>query len=525
MSDNERDDEIESMFSDDVDTIETPVKSVTKSSLNSVKKPVKKSSSSSLKKSVNTSTVSDDKNAVKKTVNKSTTGLEGSTTKKIVSSNKSTKKSATGSESTNIKKSVKSDISTGSVEGTIKQKLVTKSSVNTDVEDTVKKSVKSLGTDSEKVLGNVVKKPVKKSSSLTESLEKKSVKQDEAEVEKFRVKDSTSIKKKKSIEKSSDIAPVIKDEPVDVLKVETKSKSEKVETEEEDMFTVLEKIGDDKVTKTEDDKSAILYFVITIVIIIIISMIAISMNKVEDKEVDNKESSTSVSVSEVPVKESESIETVVTSQVVSYGDIDTFSNTNYTFLQVNRDVWATYDNYNPVKAYISVSGTDINYNVFQADDNEKFLEADGFGEYSDHGSIFADYRNNLETLDENNVIYGHNMADGTMFAGLLKLRDSSHYVNDSDFLIYLDSRGYNNVFKIFSVYEVDLTTFNFIQTGFEGNEKQEFLDTIKSMNQVDVLNSDEVSVDSKLITLSTCTQQGTHRVVVHGYLVAREVAK
>ena len=473
MSNIERDDEIESMFSDDIDDVDS-IKAPVKTNFGNVKKPVKKSGSSSLKKSV-----SSNSDIVKKPVKSVSTDSSSTVKKSVKPANKGTDPSST----------VRSD--------------------SVDSDSIVKRSVKKLNTASTS-LESSTKKSIKKSSN--DSLKTSS--SEELQV------------KNKAVSKDVDVTPLIKDEPVRLRSkgTKTKTKVDKVEFEEEDMFAVLEKIGDNT-KEIEDDKAAILYFMLTIVIIIIISMIAISMNKTEDKKLDSEESPTSVSVSKVSLPESEPIETVVTSQKVSYGDIDTFSNTDYTFLQVNRAVWATYDNYNPVKAFISVSGTDINYNVFQADDNEKFLEADGFGEYSDHGSIFADYRNNLETLDENNVIYGHNMADGTMFAGLLKLRDSSHYVKDSDFLIYLDSRGYNNVFKIFSVYEVDLTTFNFIQTGFEGNEKQEFLNTIKAMNQVDVLNSDEVSVDSKLITLSTCTQQGTHRVVVHGYLVAREVAK
>ena len=184
-----------------------------------------------------------------------------------------------------------------------------------------------------------------------------------------------------------------------------------------------------------------------------------------------------------------------------------------------RGLWGLYDG---VIGELFIDKLNMNYYVFQAIDNEKYLDINENGESDKHGCIFGDYRNNFEYLDENNVLYGHNMADGTMFAGLLKMKNSDYFTDVEDYFINFNSLGYNNVFKVFSVYETDLTSFNYIKTGFDTFDKMEFIDTVLEKNTLDIFDTD-IPYDSKILTLSTCTNGGKTRLVVHAYLVGREV--
>ena len=68
-------------------------------------------------------------------------------------------------------------------------------------------------------------------------------------------------------------------------------------------------------------------------------------------------------------------------------------------------------------SWLCIPDTDINYPVMHTpDDPEKYLRRDFHGEYSESGVPFLDFRCSLDS--DNLIIYGHNMMNGTMFAGL-----------------------------------------------------------------------------------------------------------
>ena len=171
---------------------------------------------------------------------------------------------------------------------------------------------------------------------------------------------------------------------------------------------------------------------------------------------------------------------------------------------------------------ISIPATFVEDKVAQADDNTYYLTKDINGVDDPSGYLFLDYRNSKREFDRNNIIYGHNMKDGTRFGTLTRLLSDDYYIysNPSN-VIYYNTLEYTNRFVIYSVYEVDLTTFNYIQTGFaDDTEFAEYLTISKGLNEVSYLTDcqDAVNVQSKILTLSTCTQGGTHRLVVQAYL-------
>lgn len=67
--------------------------------------------------------------------------------------------------------------------------------------------------------------------------------------------------------------------------------------------------------------------------------------------------------------------------------------------------------------WLYIPDTDINYPVMHTpDDPERYLRRNFHGEYSESGVPFLDFRCSLDS--DNLTIYGHNMMNGTMFAGL-----------------------------------------------------------------------------------------------------------
>lgn len=177
--------------------------------------------------------------------------------------------------------------------------------------------------------------------------------------------------------------------------------------------------------------------------------------------------------------------------------------------------------------YIDIDDTYVSDWVVQANDNVYYLDVDVYGNAAENGAIFGDYRNDFDVLNLNNIIYAHNMADGTRFGTLQRLTKEDFYYNEQETYkpcdIAFDSMCYNNVFRVYSVYEIDLKTFNYIRTAFEDDQDfSAFIEQTRSYNAVAALKEEKIPANTKLLTLSTCTAGGAKRLVVHAYLYARE---
>ncbi|MBQ9020507.1 MAG: class B sortase [Eggerthellaceae bacterium] len=118
-------------------------------------------------------------------------------------------------------------------------------------------------------------------------------------------------------------------------------------------------------------------------------------------------------------------------KVVDTADTGTSSapdESNLTLADMEVD-WEYLRSINPaVVAWVYMPGTRINYPVVQGKDNDEYLWVDFNLKSSRNGSIFLDSENNPAFTDMNNVLYGHHMNDGSMFACI-----SNDFVNNEEF--------------------------------------------------------------------------------------------
>ncbi|MDR2035741.1 MAG: class B sortase [Coriobacteriales bacterium] len=107
-----------------------------------------------------------------------------------------------------------------------------------------------------------------------------------------------------------------------------------------------------------------------------------------------------------------------------------------TKLEDLRFDWDALRALNPeVVAWIIVPGTNINYPVVQGADNSYYLYHLFDASYSGTGSIFADFEGS-KTLDgQHNIIYGHNMFDGSMFSDIFLYTNQDYF--DDHRVLYL----------------------------------------------------------------------------------------
>ena len=168
-------------------------------------------------------------------------------------------------------------------------------------------------------------------------------------------------------------------------------------------------------------------------------------------------------------------------------------------------------------AWLQVNGTKVNYPVVQHSDNDFYLEQDFYKRKTKNGWIFGDYRNNFENFDNNTIIYGHNLINGTMFGTLPKLLNKKWFNSPNNHYIKLSTKNTNTIWQIFSAYKITPTT-DYLQTRFNSTiTYQEFLNTLKERSEYNFnLN---LNYTDKIITLSTCDNTGTKRVAIHAKLI------
>ena len=170
---------------------------------------------------------------------------------------------------------------------------------------------------------------------------------------------------------------------------------------------------------------------------------------------------------------------------------------------------------NETVGWIEIKENGINYPIVRHKDNSHYLNHSFDNTYNDAGWIFLDYRNNLNSLDKNNIIYAHGRIDGSMFGSLKYIYNEKYFSNDShNIYIYTPTRNY--IFEVFSFYHIK-TTNDYLQTTF--NNDKEFLDFISLLKKRSRYNFNVLlDANDKIITLSTC-YNNSEKLVVHAKLI------
>ena len=169
-----------------------------------------------------------------------------------------------------------------------------------------------------------------------------------------------------------------------------------------------------------------------------------------------------------------------------------------------------------IVGWLKVGALDISYPVTQASDNEYYLHLTFELVQNAAGCIFVDYQNRPDFQDDNTIIYGHNMKDGSMFGTLKNFVQDGVYESDPYFWIYTPERIYK--YEIFNCSTVGAVSNTYTLEFGSRKEFQNYLDKALMQSQVD---SSKVKVKSsdKIVTLSTCTGDEETRFVVQGKLV------
>lgn len=314
-----------------------------------------------------------------------------------------------------------------------------------------------------------------------------------------------------------------KDEDIEVLdftKTINIPKKEVIEildfTRTIDITDTKDIIKSSEVAKLKVKKEKAIWTTIIVVssIVLIILLVVLINWGLENKKTDNMLEDVyeaaelkEVKTTTIKKEEKENI-TTTTSLYDKYGNMDML-NVNFDNLKsINPDT----------VGWIKVPGTKINYPFVHTNDNEYYLKHTYDKSSNKKGWVFLDYRNNIDDLSNNTILYAHGLVNNQMFGSMRKVIKQSWYNNKNNHIITIATPRGNQKWQVFSTYTIEPESY-YITTSFKDND--EFNNFINTLKQRSVYNYGvEVNANDKILTLSSC-YDNKKRMVLHAKLISK----
>ena len=122
-----------------------------------------------------------------------------------------------------------------------------------------------------------------------------------------------------------------------------------------------------------------------------------------------------------------------------------------------------------VVGWVQIPGTVVNFPVYQASDNEKYLSLGGDGRSSLGGAIFMDCENTAPgMIDGQTIIYGHHLRNGSMFKTISDMTNQEMFDSVSTVWYVTEEATYELTPLL--IYQTDATDTNARQFTFESDD-------------------------------------------------------
>ena len=172
-------------------------------------------------------------------------------------------------------------------------------------------------------------------------------------------------------------------------------------------------------------------------------------------------------------------------------------------IRINPDVYG----------WITLYGTQIDYPLVQAEDNDKYVNTDYEGNFSLSGALFLDCNNTRDMRDTVNIIYGHHMEKDKMFGGLDHYEKQDYFKEHQYGNLYVDGTNYGlEFFMLIKADAYDSKVYNTNERDI--NQYIEYISSY-SLQKLDIPECE------RLICLSTCSSDSTNgRVILVGSITS-----
>lgn len=173
--------------------------------------------------------------------------------------------------------------------------------------------------------------------------------------------------------------------------------------------------------------------------------------------------------------------------------------------EINLGWWQSH--YNDIIGYVYSPGTPISYPIAYDGNNDYYLHHDLYGNYSAYGTIFLDARANRDFTSQSNMLYGHHMADGTMFASISGYKQQWYYDAHPFFYLYTNEGTYRVDLFAGLIVPGEHVVFN---TSFSDAELSDFISQ-------STFNAGRGIPTGRIVGMCTCSYEAdNYRFVVLG---------
>ena len=172
-------------------------------------------------------------------------------------------------------------------------------------------------------------------------------------------------------------------------------------------------------------------------------------------------------------------------------------------------------NNNDVVGILEINNTDYIVPVMQGDDNKYYLKHTPYGEKSSMGSVYLDYRVDIDS-SKKLLIYGHNSSNVDMpFKILEEFYDRDYYDNHK--YVEVTTSNTKKKYEIFSVF-VETSDFSYMDITFDNDD--EYLNHINNLKSKSMYDTGvTLSKDNEILILQTCSEHPDYRNYQKKYLL------
>lgn len=172
-------------------------------------------------------------------------------------------------------------------------------------------------------------------------------------------------------------------------------------------------------------------------------------------------------------------------------------------------------NNNDVVGILEINNTDYIVPVMQGDDNKYYLKHTPYGEKSSMGSVYLDYRVDIDS-SKKLLIYGHNSSNVDMpFKILEEFYDRDYYDNHK--YVEVTTSNTKKKYEIFSVF-VETSDFSYMDITFDNDD--EYLNHINNLKSKSMYDTGvTLSKDDEILILQTCSEYPDYRNYQKKYLL------
>ena len=172
-----------------------------------------------------------------------------------------------------------------------------------------------------------------------------------------------------------------------------------------------------------------------------------------------------------------------------YLNIDIESNNNVNnpinYEEVINNLREEYNN-KDIKGVLEIDNTDYIVPILQGSDNNYYLNHDAYGNRSGMGSIYLDFRVDIDT-SRKLLIYGHNSSNNHKY-------------------VWITTSTAKKKYEIFSIY-VETKDFSYMNVNFASDK--DYLEHITKLKEKSMYDTGvEVSSEDEVLILQTCS---THK--------------